>query len=98
MWKDIKWKDINWEDCRECDMCGGIRSKCVDTTPNPENVWLVLCEKCYKETKHKYYNKIQNVCEEISKLGDQNFAVCLGLIGFRRVIKIVDDWAKNHYI
>ena len=96
--KDIKWEDIQWEDCRCCDMCGDIRSKCVDKTPNPENVWLVLCEKCYREKKQRYFLELKNACEEISKLNDQNFIVCLGLIGFGRVMKAVIDYSKNYGI
>ena len=98
MWKDIKWENIEWEDCRVCDMCGDIKSKCVDKTTNPENIWLVLCEKCYKETKQGYFLDLKNACEEISKLGDGNFIVCLGLIGFKRILEVVASYAKNYSI
>ncbi len=42
------------------------------------------------------FHKISAVCKEIGEMGDQDFLVCLGLIGFKRIMKAVTDYGKNY--
>ena len=45
------------------------------------------------EESFKYWNE---VAKKVKKLNDTDFTIFVGMIGFKRVLKVVEDWAKNY--
>ncbi len=61
----------------------------------PESKWDWLCKECHIKINDKTAETIR-CCKKIEELNDHDFAMALGLIGFKRIIKVVEKYNKNY--